>query len=382
MCHETDRTDSSNTEKTDSSNLLSTTNAIVPLVADTSSEKHIHKSDKLSNKRALLLIQTNIQKLENKVFNNSTDYQELIKLENCWKRINNELDVRATAQRERRSIPKKRSRSDSSQELSGLKEKGVDSSQELLGLQEVEVSRYATHNQTIVEQSKMLQQMLHQILDNQKLQNDFMKNDCKLDQVYNSVQKAVDNATSIDRTSAVVRTSALKTNNPPTHKDKEADYEKGFDWIGFNAPTANNPGKNLTKTKKPGPYKGTDYGIGASMLCNLGGGGGPVPKSLGKHGNGIESPVQVIRRENHDKSGIGTSRTSVPIDNSTIVNAPPTASITTNEFDTSFGKICFQNDADCCCYYKFILKANGDYHVFFGLYGMVLQMLLLYSMEW
>ena len=417
LCH--------NTDKTDSSNQLSTTNAIEPLEGDTSS-KNQEKKNKLTNKQACLQIQTNLQKSEEELYKNSPDYRELVKLQNCWKRINNELNGRATAQREKReekrrdSTSNKRSRSDSSQELSewkkekgvdtsqelsglkekgvdtsqelselkekgvdtsqelsglkekgvdtsqelsGLKEKGVDTSQELSGLKEVEVSQYATHNQTIVEQNKMLQQMLHQILDNQKLQNDFLKNDCKLDQVYNSVQKAIDNGT-----------SALTTNNSQLYKDADYGERLGFNDSNVPRPKETFHAGQHSKIDEEELYKA--YGVGAALLSRKGGGGG-LPKSLGRSEQGISSPIRLrCIREAGDRSGVGVEFSDPSCSKSIdfqsahqITESSSSTSSAENSCKTPFGEICFIIRDNCQCIYNFVY--NKDCDTYFGSYGIV-----------
>lgn len=133
-----------------------------------------------SNKVALQQIQQKLIELENNLFNNSTDYQELVKLQNCWKRINNQLHDRATAQKIRRDekIQKKRGRCEVSQGLSSSQD-----NQKLLDneVSAVAFSHYPLENkamqQQILDNQKVLQQMLeNQILDNQKMQLQILDN--------------------------------------------------------------------------------------------------------------------------------------------------------------------------------------------------------------
>jgi len=300
-----------------------------------------------SNKVALQQIQQKLIELENNLFNNSTDYQELVKLQNCWKRINNQLHDRATAQKIRRDekIQKKRGRCEVSQGLSSSQD-----NQKLLDneVSAVAFSHYPLENkamqQQILDNQKVLQQMLEnqildnqkmqlQILDNQKTQTDFLKNECKLNQIYSMLQ-----------------TSCIDRLPLPKSKDHSSIFQT-----------------SASKTNDMGIYKGANYGVGAKMLCStrLGGNGTSIPKSLGKHGGGIESPIRQAYRETNDKSGVGTSRTSISL------NAPA-VSVITDELPTAFGKIYFQNDANFRCYYKINVSGVDNYMVHCGMYGLVL----------
>ena len=277
-------------------------------------------------KEGIKEIEIKLSKLEAELFGSSEKYKELVRLENCWKRLQIDAD-KIKINNNKNYRPKKKRRIDEEDNIS--KEVSVE---------------HIIMQESVGERDKFnqLQQIL---LDNQEKHTEFMKS------TKDFAERIMKKICHFHETSNL-RKKSIKPMSSRGGQHSEKDEEE------------------LRKT----------YGIGASLLSKKGGEGN-LPKALGRSGQGITSPITALRgtRTPQDKSGIWTDLDAPISKNSKKTICFQRAHQTTesssstssgeNGFITPFGVINFDVRDDCQCIY--IIAHNKICSAYFGSYGIV-----------